>query len=272
MLFYRKRFIIACWILLLTYACKSQTALVGDEEKQPTNWTKKELLFEDSGTQDWTKKWFLDGERAVLDNTPMGMYYSAGPEAKNDTCHAVLWTKETFEGNMLIEFDYTRADYSDGFVNIIYFHATGKGGAEYPEDISLWNEKRRVPSMRIYYRHMNAYHISYAVGKANGGEDYIRLRRYEPAKRTKLAGSEIPPDTFNSGLFKPFYTYHVQVARYKNTIEMHIQNKQDAQDHLTLRWDASSAPLCNKGRIGLRHMYTRSSIYKDFKVWRIQKR
>jgi hypothetical protein len=231
---------------------------------------KKELLFEDSGTEDWTQKWFLDGERAQLDNTPMGMYYSAGPEPKNDTCHAVLWTQQTFSGDILIAFDYTRVDYArNGFVNILYFHATGKGGEDFPEDISLWNDKRRVPSMRTYYQNMNAYHISFATSRDD--KDYIRLRRYDPAKRSKLAGSEILPDTFNTGLFKPFHTYHIEVARYGNQIEMHVLNKNDMNDSLTLRWDTSIEPPFDHGRIGLRHMYTRASVYKDFKVWRIGK-
>lgn len=50
---------------------------------------------------------------------------------------------------------------------------------------------------------------------------------------------------------------------------MHIQNKNEINDTLTLKWDASTLPPCNEGRIGLRHMYTRASIYKDFQVWRI---
>ena len=31
-------------------------------------------------------------------------------------------------------------------------------------------------------------------------------------------------------------------------------------------WDTSHLPPVKEGRIGLRHMYTRSAIYKDFKV------
>ena len=256
-------------VLVVSSSCGPQALLTQDSSEK---WVKKELLFDDSGTEDWTQKWFLDGEKARIENGPMGMYYAAGPEPQNDTCHAVLWTRKTFSGNILIEFDYTRADTVTSYVNILYFHASGKGGKNFPKDISRWNDKRSVPSMRIYYQNMNAYHISFAAFRAHEDGtkyDYIRLRRYNPAERSKLAGSEILPDKFDTGLFKPFHTYHIQVARYGNEIEMRIQNKSDAKDKLTLLWDASNVPSCNDGRIGLRHMYTRSSIYKDFKVWRI---
>lgn len=275
MLFYGKQLMTGFFILVLANACKSQASLGGGDMESSTDWAKKELLFEDSGTKDWTQKWFLDGQRARIDNVPMGMYYAAGPEPKNDTCHAVLWTKKTFEGNILIEFDYTRVDTMTSYVNILYFHATRKGGEDSPKDISRWNEKRKVPKMTTYYRNMNAYHISFAAFRSydDGTKyDYIRLRRYHPAARIKLAGSEILPDKFETGLFKPFHNYHIKVARYENEIEMEVQNKNDAQERLLLRWDASTAPLCQEGRIGLRHMYTRASIYKDFKVWRIDKK
>jgi len=38
------------------------------------------------------------------------MILSAGPTAGSDSCHAVLWTKRSFSGDVKIEFEYTRAD------------------------------------------------------------------------------------------------------------------------------------------------------------------
>lgn len=59
-------------------------------------WEKKELLFEDNGTEDWTQKWFLDGTKARVEYLPTGMYFAAGPNPGNDISHAVLWTQQTF--------------------------------------------------------------------------------------------------------------------------------------------------------------------------------
>lgn len=233
---------------------------------------KSTLLFEDAGTGNWQEKWMLDGQRSKVINTKLGMELIAGPEHGNDTCHTVLWTKQSFEGNVCIEYDYTRTDTTTRCVNILYFHATGRGDAEYPTDISLWNDKRIVPKMSAYFNNMNAYHISYAAFAANeysGDNDYIRLRRYNPNKKG-LKGTDVPPDYFNTGLFKTGVTYHIQVFKYNNQIEMHIENKQDSADELVCKWDVSIFPDCNSGRIGLRHMYTRSARYKDFKVWKLE--
>lgn len=233
---------------------------------------KSDILFEDTGTNNWQEKWMLDGQRSKVINTDQGMELIAGPEHGNDTCHTVLWTKQSFEGNICIEYDYTRTDTTTRCVNILYFHATGKGDVEYPTDISLWNDKRSVPHMRTYFNNMHAYHISYAAFAANdysGDNDYIRLRRYNPNKKG-LKNTGVPPDYFETGLFKPGITYHIQVFRYNNQIEMHIQNKQNSAEQLVCKWNVSMFPACNSGRIGLRHMYTRSSRYKNFKVWKLK--
>lgn len=253
---------IVLFLIVGTTACKLPGTVV--KGKPSEAWTKKTLLFEDSMTKDWTQKWFLDGKKARIDNLLTGMYYAAGPEYKNDTSHAVLWTQRTFSDDILIEFDYMRTDTSDCCVTIVYFHASGKGGPEYPKDITQWNVKREVPTMSTYFRNMNAYHISFATAG-----DYIRLRRYDPSKGIRLKGTDLPPDTFGAGLFKAFQNYHVQIIRYQDKIVLKVQNKDDAMDKIRLEWDATQAPPCNDGRIGLRHMYTRSAIYKDFKVWQL---
>ncbi|EPR65513.1 DUF1961 family protein [Cyclobacterium qasimii] len=242
-----------------------------NKNSQETPWEKSTLLFEDSGTENWQQKWMLDGLQSKVINSKEGMELIAGPEHGNDSSHTVLWTKQTFEGNISIEYDYTRTDTTTRCVNILYFHGEGKGDADYPSDISLWNDKRKVPSMRTYFDNMNTYHISYAAFGANeysGENDYIRLRRYNPNK-DGLKGTDVPDDYFNTGLFKPDVTYHIEVIKYNNFIEMHIQNKNDSSDYLICKWDASLFPLNDSGRIGLRHMYTRAARYKNFKVWKL---
>ena len=261
---YQRSFII---LLLIAFGIAPQQA-----KAQTPSWTKSDLLFEDSGSHIWQQHWMLDGQRAKVVNTGKGMELIAGPEHGNDTCHAVLWTKQSFEGNICIEYDYTRTDTTTRCVNILYFHTTGKGDRDFPTDIALWNHKRVVPSMRTYFNNMNTYHISYAAFGANkfsGEKDYVRLRRYNP-KQGGLKGTDIPDDHFITGLFKTNVTYRIQVFRYNEFIEMHIQNKSDINDAVVYRWDASRFPLCTSGRIGLRHMFTRSARYKDFRVWRLE--
>lgn len=244
-----------------------------NDEANPISWEKSQLLFKDKGTKKWQEKWILDGQRAEVIHTKKGMELIAGSEIYNDTCHAVLWTKQSFEGNICIEYDYTRTDTTTRCVNILYFHATGKGDKEYPTDISLWNDKREIPKMSLYYDNMNAYHISYAAFSAreySGDNDYIKLRRYNPALKTGLEGTQVKGEYHRTVLFKPGVTYHIQVFKYDNQIEMRVQNKEDESEGTIYRWDVSLFPACESGRIGLRHMYTRSARYKNFKVWKLK--
>lgn len=233
------------------------------------NFKKAKLLFEDNGTSNWNNKWQLDGKRSRVINNSKGMELIAGTEHGNDSCHTVLWTKQSFKGNICIEYDYTRTDTASRCVNILYFHATGKGDADFPTDIMKWNHKREVPSMKTYFNNMNTYHISYAAlsaKKYSGSSDYVRLRRYLPTGNG-IKGTDIPNDYFTTGLFKSGITYHISVYKYDNEILMKVQNSLLPRDNVTFKWDTSLLPACEEGRIGLRHMYTRSARYKNLKVW-----
>ena len=145
------------------------------------NWM---LRFQDSCTDDWRHLWTLDGLEANVKNSDQGMHFSAGPEFRNDAHHAVLWTKQSFEGDVKIEYAYTRTDSETRCVNILYIQATGNGEGPYAKDISKWSELRQVPMMRTYYENMNTLHISYAAfPNSEDSSSYIRARRYPaPAK------------------------------------------------------------------------------------------
>ena len=94
------------------------------------------LVFEDSFKKDWQKQWFKDGDIAKAVHRNGGLEVYAGDEAYNDAHHTVLWTKKEFEGNIMIEYDFTRLDSSKHyFVNILYIQATGSGQGEYAKDI-----------------------------------------------------------------------------------------------------------------------------------------
>ncbi|WP_258103482.1 DUF1961 family protein [Marinoscillum sp. MHG1-6] len=258
-------YVILAPALFCTIACHNKT----DKNLTPL---KSTLLFDDSGIANWRENWILDGERATVINTDLGMELRAGPEHGNDTCHTVIWTKQSFKGDICIEYDYTRTDTTTRCVNILYFHASGKGNDDFPVDIALWNEKRTVPHMDTYYDNMHTYHISYAAFSAteySGDNDYIRLRRYHP-NGNGLNGTGVPGDHFKTGLFKPNVSYHIQVFKYQNRVEMHIQNNQNASEQLICKWDVSMFPECESGRVGFRHMYTRNARYKDIKIWELK--
>lgn len=214
----------------------------------------------------WQEKWFLDGEIAAISNEAQGMHVHAGPRWKDDAHHMVLWTKQEFAGDLKIEYDFTRTDMEDiGSVILIYIQATGDGSKEFPEDITKWNEHRAVPGMGKYFRNMNLYHISYSTGSPfieGNGTDYVRARRYMPDSDT-LQGTELTTEYADTGVFKPGVTYRITILKEAREIAMKVQGPDEAK---VFWFKNDKLPPVTHGRIGLRHMHTRSARYKDFKV------
>ena len=250
--------------LFLCMACQKK-----DLEKK--KFKNQKLMFQDSGTKNWQDKWTLDGLKATVVNTELGMEFKAGKEYGNDSCHAVLWTKKIFKGNFRMNYQYTRTDTVTRCVNILYLLATGRGSEDYPKDIFKWKEKRKEPKMRIYFKNMNTYHISYAAfaaKKFSGNNDYIRMRKYNPNKEG-LVNTDIKPDYLKTNLFKPFTKYNIEVIKKDLIIEMNITDVKRPTNNLKCKWDISHLENLKLGRIGIRHMYTRSAIYKNIEIWQL---
>ncbi|MFK7849782.1 MAG: DUF1961 family protein [Akkermansiaceae bacterium] len=220
-------------------------------------------VFSDPATGDWKQKWFLDGETGVVQNDEKGMTLTAGPEFRNDAHHMVLWTKKNFEGDLKIDFDYTRLDNETRCVNILYIQATGSGEGPYAEDISKWNDLRKVPSMSTYFKHMHTYHISYAAFPNNeDATGYIRARRYMPEK-AGLKGTELKPEYLPQGLFQQGVKHRITVIKNPRDLFMRIKSPEKT---LYCHIKNKGFPVITEGRIGLRHMFTRSARYANFKV------
>lgn len=237
--------------------------LTDGEAFEAANNTQWESTFVDSGTGDWKERWFLDGEVGTVKTSARGMELTAGPEFLNDAHHMVLWTKETFQGDLKIEYEYTRLDSETRCVNILYIQATGSGEEPFVEDISKWSELRRIPAMRMYFDHMHTYHISYAAfPNFEESIGYVRARRYMP-NRSGLEGTGLEPDYYPEGLFKPGVPHTITVIKKDRDIFMRIKNSEQV---FYAHMKNKDLPAIHSGRIGLRHMFTRSALYKDFRV------
>ena len=223
------------------------------------------LTFEDQCTIDWTKQWTLDGKVATVKNSKTGMHFKAGPEYGNDAHHAVLWTKESFKGDIKIEYDYIRTDSATKCVNILYIQATGDEEGVYQKDISKWRNLREVPAMRIYFENMDTFHISYAAfGNKGDGLYYIRARRYPKPDDKPFNSIVVKPSYDMQGLFETGKTYHITAIKTTRKLSF----KMECEDRVEyFEWDISNIEPIISGRIGLRQMYTRSSIYKNFKIY-----
>lgn len=254
-------------LLLMTTVIGAQDTIDANQDKidfeKALNTPWKEV-FSDTGTEDWTKQWFLDGEIGSVSNSKKGMQMTAGPKFLNDAHHMVLWTKDSFEGDVKIEFDFTRLDFETRCVNILYIQATGVGKGPFEKDIHKWNAYRQVPAMRKYYEYMNTYHISFAANpnfEENSGA-YIRARRYMP-KKTGLKGTELTPDYLPNDLFEPGVAHHITVIKNDKDLYMKVQNSNQT---LYCHFLNENLPVVTEGRIGLRLMFTRSSLFSNFKI------
>ena len=229
-------------------------------------WNEK---FFDDATTDWQQHWFLDGLEAKIENTSEGMVFTAGAEVGNDAHHAVLWTNKSFEGDLKIEYEFTRLDEQNQGVNILYIQATGTSDKPYERDIAKWANLREVSRMNLYYRHMNALHVSYAAfGSPNSQfDDYIRARRYPSSKdasfRKFAKETKIDQEYLNTGLFKPGVTY--QITCIKKSDHLFFVVKGDGREAI-YTFDTSAFPEITEGRIGFRQMATRVSRYANIRI------
>ena len=232
-----------------------------------------QTVFYDSCTADWQQQWTLDGKLARITHTAQGMDFWAGPKRKVDAHHAVLWTQPSFEGDLRIDYTYTKLDDRKEAVNILYVQATGSGKGEFDPDIAKWAELREVPAMRMYFQHMNVLHISYAAfplftegeqqAEAEDWQDYIRARRYLPEAGNGLKQTDLSPDYFRTELFEQEVPYQITVIKRGEDFFMFVRNE---AHELLCHWRLDHIAPVTKGRIGLRHMWTRGARYRDFRV------
>ena len=215
--------------------------------------TEWQLVFSDTGTSgNWEDKWFLDGKKATVEYTSNGIKFSAGRGTTNAD-HAVLWAKPVIENDVKIEYDFTRLDNIDDYVNILFIQAQGIGTSKYPKDISTWH--RPTPKYNIYFDGMDYYNISYAnvenEVRARQCRGFIVIKRYT-----------------NVDMFQRNKQHHLTVIKEGLNFQMTATNLSSG---VTKTWkftaNATKSPVITKGRIGLRHMSRRISLYKNFKIY-----
>lgn len=181
----------------------------------------------------------------------------------------VLWTKQQYDGDIKIEYDFTKVDDEIKMVNILYIQATGTG--DFASDIATWRHQRQVPSMKFYFGRMKTLHISYsAFGQRNesSAQDYVRARAY-PLHATKgFAGMKIAPSYEKTGLFKQGETYQITAVKTDDRLTFTVRPKDDPSvEPQVFSWELPERGKMTTGRIGLRQMYTRSSVYNNFKIY-----
>lgn len=125
-------------ILILSFSAYGQRSNV-EEMKQFKNLSNLiwEEVFYDSCTNDWKQQWTLDGKKATISHSNKGMDFKAGPIRKENASHAVLWSKQSYKGDIRLDYEYTKIDDIEEAVTILYIQATGSGDDGYDKDIFL---------------------------------------------------------------------------------------------------------------------------------------
>ena len=239
--------------------------LSSDELFEKLNKLDWKMEFTDSFEYDWEKNWVLDGKNARISTNNHGMSFWAGNRPWQDEDHAVLWTRKKFEGDIRIEWDYTRLDSTTNMVTIIYFHAEGNDSAGFDKNIHSWSHQRIIPSMKTYFDNMDLIHVSYAAftNDQKVGEQYLRARRYRPDLKTGLKGTDLGGFENINGFFETGVKHHLVLIKRGKDIVMSIANPNQQKVY---RWSLDGQPDQSSGHIGLRHMYTRGALYQNFNV------
>lgn len=224
-------------------------------------------------SENWRENWFLDGREATVEHRDGGLYFAAGTVTKSDDPveynkhHAVLWTKEVYEGDLKISYEMTRMDDSTYGTTLLYIQAQGLGTPPYVEDISAWNELREVPDMGTYFTHMNLLSLSF--------RENLRLKRYPWLNEELYEGPRgLIPDMvdYNGDGIRQGKTYGVEVEKRAESLKLKLVEKESGRVMIDHSWDTTQIPdgiepkQIQKGRIGLRHMATRQFVYRDFKI------
>lgn len=118
--------------------------------------------------------------------------------------------------------------------------------------------------MKAYFDHMNTYHLSYAAFTNDGKSQtsYLRARRYMPGK-SGLRGTALQPEYESTTMFAPDVKHHITLIKSGRSIHMKVEN---AGEVAFFPFHNDRLPDLSQGRIGLRHMSTRSATYAGFTV------
>jgi hypothetical protein len=251
--------------LLLIYTTHAADKQAHSRFLQETSKTWQQA-FSDPMTANWQEKWFLDGQYAKVTNNSEYLTINTEDNEQSDKVYGVLWTKQSFNGDVRIEYDFKSANTHFKGVNIIYIQATGDGQKNNTEDIFQWSEKRTSAAMSDYFLNMHTYHISYAAfgNKPNiDYQDYVRGRRYLPEANKGMKNTVMKGEYNDTGLFKDQQWIHVTIIKKDKKLWVEFKHPEKT---LLCYFENDKNPAINSGRIGLRLMPKRVSHFKNFKV------
>lgn len=235
----------------------------------------REVLFEDSMAENWEAQWFLDGKKATLEHRDGGLAFITEESGFNknenraafDAQHAVLWTRESFEGDIRITYKYTRLP-GCTWQKLIYVQAQGVGGP-FDADIYAWKDRREVAVMSEYFNHMDLIGLSL--------RNEVRCKRYP---WNDLDGNDLEDEFLPRAEIDGWPIGHeldVVLEKRRESLYLRITDTVTGEAIVDHRWsltdprvlDDHDPKFVTEGRIGIRQMGGHKLWMRDFKVERL---
>ena len=210
-----------------------------------------------TGRPDERAEWIVEGVGGVevrggkLRASPL-LYDSKGNQIPSkDRSHLVIWNKNIFPADFLVEFDMSPNGSTNG-LTIIFVCATGTHG----EDIFDASLPVRQADYKTYHSGEIANYSDSYWSRNTEVESLTNRLRKNPGFKLVAEGKSLTTGSTD-------VTHHVRMLKVGGHIEMEINGK------VIFKWDDPGRPL-GAGRIGLRSMEGVSLItYDNFKVWKV---
>jgi hypothetical protein len=213
-----------------------------------------------TGRPDAKAEWIVEGNGGVdirdgrLRASPLALDSNGKQIAGQPRSHLVIWNKNIFPADFLVEFDMSPNN-STGGLTILFVCARGKNG----EDIFDLALPVRQADYKTYHSGSIANYSDSYWSRNTEVESVTNRLRKNPGFKLVAEGRSLttgPTDV----------THHVRMLKFGGHIEMEINGK------VIFKWDDPDKPL-GAGRIGLRSMEGVSMIsYDNFRVFKVSAR
>ncbi len=185
------------------------------------------------------------------------------PVAEEDRSHMVLWNRNVFPADFLLEFDVNHCGSTDG-LTLMFFSATGKRGEDI-FDLSL-------PARRADYRTYNSgeianYTVSYWSLNSSHRPEHKQYQERFTCRLRKNPGKNLVASGHSRTNNANDRDHKIRVLKIGNRIEVEVNGK------VVVQWEDPAPKPLGEGRIGLRCMSGVAQVrYDNFKVWSVEKK
>ena len=181
----------------------------------------------------------------------------------------VLWSRTPWTGDFKASFEFTRLDTTTrttgtGIGAMLYFHATGAGGAEHPASFADWPSTR--PSEDDYTRYGRGIRITWSnfnsVTPGNSNEMRLRWFAFTSAYPTKIGKDSAAKFPFTAGV-----KYLITLVRKGSNFTAIVKDTSTGRTQ-SVSWSDKKISQLTSGYFGIRHQPGREALYEKLAITR----